>query len=146
MISCFITPPVPGVPSLPAFETWFSRFGDMASMLSCSLSTCRYWGPAHAGPRPGPGDAGENGQRMLSWGDGMSRNPPCWVGFRFSVFALAFLFVFGFVFTSYPNSGIMRHVLFNVMQWTYTKIHSSVKCTVFFNAVYSPVNNLCKWI
>lgn len=52
-------------------------------------------------------------------------NPPRLVAFRVFQFCFGFLFVFWFCFyvplSSLPS--IIRHVLFNVMQWTYTKIH-----------------------
>lgn len=55
-------------------------------------------------------------------------------GFCFCFFNFLFCFLV-FLSTFTPTPGIMRHVLFNIMQWTYTKIHL-VSATPFFLMQY----------
>lgn len=52
-------------------------------------------------------------------------------------------FVFFFYFFLHLPPSILKHVSFNVMQWTHTEIHL-VSAAPFFSVVYSPVNSLCK--
>lgn len=93
---------------------------------------------------PHPVPPGGAGSEPVFWGSRtQAGTPPCSGGFRVFQFCVRFLFFFSPPIS--PSSpGIMRHVLVNVMQWTFTKTHLVSATQFFFNAVYSPVNSLCK--
>lgn len=71
-------------------------------------------------------------------------NPPCLVGLRIFQFGLAF----GFVFTFPPHTHTHTHhneaCLIQCNAMDLHKIHLVSATQIFFNAIYSPVNSLCK--
>lgn len=130
VVGLFYHRPSPrGVPLFASMETWFTSFGEGGE---CSV--LRHSAPVPSGCRRRAGPEPDAQVRTDVLGGRRKRATlPAWWSLGFFSFTLGFCFFFFSISPSSP--GIMRHVLVNVMQWTFTKTHS-VSATQFFLMQY----------